>query len=196
MTNMENSDVIQEKQHVRKKLLELRACQDKKSLSEKSHNICKELLKTEQFSKATVIFGYYPIRNEVDVVPVLEAAFSLNKKVALPKCIDRHGNMLFYLINSFDDLIPGAFNIPEPKEGLKEIYPDEGLMLVPGVGFDERCFRLGYGGGYYDRFIGSQKGVSYIAPAYEFQICSIPLEAHDMCTDMVITEKRIIYNRH
>ncbi len=188
-----SSEISQMKQEIRKRFLRLRNEQDKNTALLKSRSICERLMQSQAFLDADIIFGYYPVRGEVDTTPILKESFRLKKRVALPRCLDKKGAMEFYEINSLDDQVPGAYNIPEPKEGLLRANVKEGLMLIPGVAFDLTCARLGYGGGYYDRFIKKSPSVRYVALAYEMQLSDLlPVEAHDEKVDMIVTEKRVI----
>jgi 5-formyltetrahydrofolate cyclo-ligase len=191
------TELLNQKRLIRKQLLETRAALPEEERRMKGSQICARILKLSAFIQADSIFGYIPVRGEVDVTELLQEALRAGKTLALPRCLDRQGHMAFFKIRSFKDLVPGAFHIPEPREGLEEVKPSSGLMLVPGVGFDREAGRLGYGGGYYDRFIGKAAGMQYIAPAYEFQIVdALPMEAHDAHVDLVITENQIIERKY
>jgi 5-formyltetrahydrofolate cyclo-ligase len=101
--------------------------------------------------------------------------------------------MAFYEVHSKNDLVPGPFHIPEPRAGLEPVINLKGLMLVPGVGFDLLGNRLGYGGGYYDRYVGQEQQVITVAPAYELQLQqSIPTQEHDARVRWIVTEQRLI----
>lgn len=181
---------------LRRALLEKRGALDTESARTMSAQICERIQQMPVFDAASVIYGYAPVRGEADVYPLMEEALRRGKRLALPRCLDSHGHMAFFEIHSFGDLRRGVFQIPEPREGLPRLEVTEGLMLVPGVGFDFSCGRLGYGGGYYDRFIGACHAVSYIAPAFALQLVkAVPLEAHDRKVDAVVTERQIIDNR-
>lgn len=195
MKNMENSysDISEQKRVLRGILLAERGKLDQKLAYSRSMRICERIQALPEFEAASVVYGYIPVRGEVDVTPLLETCFKQGKRLALPRCLDTLGHMAFFDIQSFSDLVPGAFHIPEPREGLEPLGVTEGLMLVPGVGFDRTCGRLGYGGGYYDRYISAALDVSYIAPAYAFQIVDLlPVEAHDARVNLIVTEEQII----
>lgn len=195
---MENnhSDISEQKRLLRSTLLARRRKLDQELAYAKSVQICRSIQKLQEFEAASIVYGYIPVRGEADVTLLLEECFKQGKRLALPRCLDSCGHMAFFEIRSFKDLIPGAFHIPEPREGLEPLEVTEGLMLVPGVGFDRTCSRLGYGGGYYDRYTGAVPDVRYIAPAYALQIVDLlPVEAHDARVDMIVTEERIIERR-
>ncbi len=197
MKNMENN-VIAKKAALRKELLKKRSDINEVEAYKKSRKICESIISTEAFKNAEFIFAYMPIRNEVHILPVIEAGFDLRKRIAFPKCLDKKGHMAFFEVSQLSDLSSGAFGIMEPAEGCPMVDVVEksetinGIMLVPGVGFDSTKNRLGYGGGYYDRFIGANKSICYIAPAYELQVVeNIPTEPYDRCVDIIVTENKI-----
>ena len=103
--------------------------------------------------------------------------------------------MDFYLISEYTQLAPGAMNILEPTAYCEKItvFPENTLMIMPGVAFDENLNRVGYGGGYYDRFLDKHPDLNIIAVGYELQLCeSIPTEPTDYRPHMLITEKKIL----
>lgn len=187
------ADVAKEKLKLRKELLEKRNALGDAEGKEKSLAICGRLISLPEYVNAEYIFSYIPVRHEVDIIPILEKAFLMGKRVAVPRCLDKNGHMDFFEIWSFGDLENGAFNIPEPKMSCPKVEVKNGVMLIPGVGFDKQKNRLGYGGGYYDRFIGISEGVCYIAPAYELQVTEmLPVEEHDRKVDKIVTEQQIL----
>ncbi len=191
-----DNDVKARKAELRKELLKIRSAINEVEAYKKSRKICESIINTKEFKDAAYIFAYMPTKNEVSILPVVEAALALGKRVAFPRCLDKNGRMAFFEITSYDDFVSGAFNIKEPKPECPQLdiigESITGIMLVPGVGFDEGKNRLGYGGGYYDRYIGAEKSVCYIAPAYEMQVVeSIPTEPHDRPVDMIVTEKMV-----
>lgn len=101
--------------------------------------------------------------------------------------------MIFYEITSMDDLEPGYFGILEPKEGLAKATGEDGLMIMPGVAFDPFRHRVGYGGGFYDRYLSVHTKHSTAALAFEFQMLEeVPVEPTDLLPDVVITEGQLI----
>ena len=113
-----------------------------------------------------------------------------NKKIALPYCTDKDGNMSFYYINSFDDLITGSFGIREPDiTKCKIAVPDDNtLIIVPGLSFDRFGYRLGYGKGYYDKFLSKHK-IKTIGLCYkECLVEKIDTDKFDYKIDEVITD--------
>jgi 5-formyltetrahydrofolate cyclo-ligase len=136
---------------------------------------------------------YYPVRGEVDLLPLLEELVAnKTKKVLLPK-ITADGEMVAVEVSDLGVLRRGKFGIPEPLGG--RIYKPEkiDLVVVPAVAFDEDCNRLGMGKGFYDRFLSRVKGKK-VGVAYDFQLLpsgGIPTEGHDQKVDLVVTPTKI-----
>lgn len=159
--------------------------------AEKSKAIAKHLLESDLFQNAECIFSYLPIGEEADTMPVLEAAWKLGKKVAVPVC-GRKREMFFFPIGSIMETTIGAYGIREPKEEReKEIFPQKGdLFLVPALLFDKKGFRLGYGGGYYDTYFAAHKVYPKIGYGFSCQIMEedLPREKTDVAVDWIVTE--------
>jgi len=138
------------------------------------------------------IGGYYPSNYEIDDLDILDLLEKKNFKVSLP-IIKKDNQMNFYSWSRNDPLKINKFGIPEPVSS-KILYPD--ILLVPLVAFDSNLNRLGYGGGYYDRYIEKIekiKKVIKIGLAFSFQkISSIPINQYDKKLDFIVTEKEIL----
>jgi len=138
------------------------------------------------------IGGYYPSNYEIDDLNILDLLEKKNFKVSLP-IIKKDNQMNFYSWSRNDPLKINKFGIPEPVSS-KIFYPD--ILLVPLVAYDSSLNRLGYGGGYYDRYIEKIekiKKVTKIGLAFSFQkISSIPINQYDKKLDFIVTEKEIL----
>lgn len=118
------------------------------------NDIVARLMRTYQYKNAETILCYVSTPLEVDTRLLIEKALEDGKKVAVPKCRPETTTMEFYLINGFDDLEKGTFGVLEPIETKCEIYEGtNSICIVPGLCFDLSGYRLGYGKGYYDRFL-------------------------------------------
>lgn len=145
------------------------------------------------FSEAREIYTYVDYNREAGTRRIIETAFETGKNVWVPKVTGK--TMHFYRIESLTELRPGTCGILEPAGDGPMDGGDAGLMLMPGVAFDEKCHRVGYGGGYYDRYLESHPGMRKMALAFEFQILrSVLYEEYDIRPEIVITEKRMIRN--
>ena len=152
--------------------------------------ILERLISLYQYRECRYLFTYVSKGLEVDTRRLIEKALADGKKVAVPKCIEQH-QMDFYFIRSFDDLEEGCFGLLEPKtdicQKVKSYY--RAMCIVPGMSFDFRGCRIGYGGGYYDRFLADFNG-SKIGICYSSCIqWNLPKGIYDTAVDLVVTEK-------
>ena len=142
----------------------------------------------------SVVSGFWPVRGEIDPRPLMRHFANGGAKMALPVVEKPRAPLLFRLWNVTDELIPGVFDIPVPAADKPVVTPD--LMLVPLLAFDSRGYRLGYGGGFYDRTIAalSQRGpLITIGIAFDGQqVDSVPHDGHDRQLDFIATERRIV----
>ncbi len=158
---------------------------------EASESACLRLMASPIFQESKWIYSYISIRSEVDTTCLIRSALASGKHVAVP--VLDGDSMDFREIRSLEDCRPGPFRIPEPaadgqtSSGLQ--YAEQpGLMILPGLAFDLRGNRLGYGGGYYDRYLKRYPGHRIVALAYPFQILeAVPAESHDCLTDYIVT---------
>lgn len=132
---------------------------------------------------------------EVDTYEIIKAYWQLGKRVAVPKCNPKTRTMDFYHITSFSQLETVYMDLQEPiPEKTTYVSPEEiDLMIVPGIVFDQLGYRIGYGGGYYDRYLTNYNGHK-ISLAFHLQIVEeLPKESHDIPVDFIITEKALIH---
>lgn len=158
--------------------------------------VAVRLFCTESFKEAETVFVYVSFRDEVDTHGIIEKAWEDGKKVACPR-VTKQG-MVFHLTTSWQDFERGYMGILEPNAALPVAVPEPGkrqLMIMPGLAFDGACRRLGYGGGYYDRYLETRRGmIPTAALAYTEQLFEkLPAAEWDFRPDMVITEEGIIY---
>lgn len=156
------------------------------------------LLESQAFGRADRLMVYLPFRGEVPTQRIIERALAEGKTVTAPATLKDERRLLpLRLTGRLDELRRGAYGILEPEPSVCEPVPPEklDLVVVPGVVFDLEGGRLGYGGGYYDRFLALEaRGALKAALAYEVQVSPdpLPLDAYDTRMDLVITERRII----
>ena len=148
----------------------------------------------ETYKKAELLLFYVSYRSEADTIQLIKEALAEGREVAVPKVIGK--DMIFYRITEFTQLIEGYKGILEPDSALAEevtVFPKSTLLFVPGCAFDESGGRMGYGGGFYDRFTEKYPEMRKVALAYEEQLVeAVPREAHDKSVDIIVTEKRIV----
>ena len=146
-----------------------------------------------QFRTAKTLLFYFPLAHEIDLLPVFNHARELGIACALPRCGDQKGDMDFYYVDSLaDQTVKGKFGIYEPRRGTKKVTDlSDALVFVPAFAYDRDGFRLGYGGGYYDRFLATYKVFSVGVTFEEFLSDSLPREAYDFPVDCLVTERDI-----
>ncbi len=177
------------KSEIRKRILKIR----KKNFSNKTQinfSSIKKILNQNKYNKKN-IGGYFAYNYEMDIMPVLEKFEELNYSISLPK-IGKKTEMNFFEWSNKDPLLINKFGIPEPVS-IKKKYPD--ILLVPIVAYDKNYNRIGYGGGFYDRYIEKikkLKKVITIGFAYSFQkVKKVPTDKYDVKLDFIINEKKI-----
>lgn len=178
------------KSKLRDKVLKLRKSKSKKTININPRNIYSYLKKKNYNLK--IMGGYYPANYEIDDLEILNYFFKRGSMISLPK-IKKKSQMEFYKWHKNDPLLINKYGIPEP-EITNRVYPD--ILFIPLVAFDNELNRLGYGGGFYDRYIqkiSKIKNVLKVGLAFSFQkIKIIPTNVHDKKLDIIITEKDII----
>ena len=180
------------KKEIRAEVKKRRREADEETLHEKSLQILERFRQLSAYKDASLLLAYVAAQREVETRLLMRCAWDDGKKVAVPR-VDGDGIMHFYYLRSLKDLEPGAFGIMEPRADCRICEPEEGLLLMPGVAFDEQGHRVGYGGGYYDRYLEKHPHLIHIALAFEFQIFpEVPSEKHDICPDLIVTENRIL----
>ena len=178
-----------EKTSLREFLLEKRDGTSFDLMKIASKSILKKLKKIESFRNAQKIGAYYPIGSEILTQDIMQEALSEGKEVFLPKVVGK--NMEFRKIENFSNLENGSFDIMEPRN---ECPVDNNLdvILVPTVGISPTGVRLGYGHGFYDRFLAENK-IETISLTLEKQIIkNIPRSNHDVIINWIVTEDRVI----
>ena len=182
---------MEEKKDIRKKIFaERKKCTDSQ-VEQWSRIITQKVTELEVFDKAERILAYADYNHEVMTGYIVEEAWKRGKEVAVPKVSGK--DMVFYRLTDFSQLEPGYYGIPEPARG-EAVDWEKGLMIMPGVAFDRDNHRVGYGGGFYDRFLEKHPELDTVAVAFDFQILSqVPTEPTDLFPDIIVTEKETLY---
>lgn len=207
---------LSDKKAFRDNAKRIRAAIPEAGADEKNLKIKGILMNIPEYIQADIVLVYASAKDEADTYDIIKEALLTGKKVAVPKVI-RRGIMEFYYISSLSELTAGYYDIPEPvtedifepevvlknaDESGNNISGQKVLMLVPGLAFDKEMHRMGYGGGFYDRYIerlnesGNRGcGITIAAICFEEQIYeAVPYEVHDRLMDMIITDAGIIKN--
>lgn len=181
------------KKDIRRQILEKRSEITNREWKERSHKIFERVVEHPFFLQANAIYCYVDYSNEVETRNIISHAWKHGKKVAVPKVMGDHMN--FFYIHDFSDLQRGYKGILEPKEC--HLVKDENVLIImPGAAFDRNCNRIGYGKGFYDKYLNSHPYMKTIALAFEIQIVdSIPTDSHDICPNIIITEEKIYDGR-
>lgn len=175
---------------VRKEIKALRDSLDMEQVINWSDNICKKLLEHNSYKKASNICIYVSKGNEVKTNHIMNQAIADGKNVYAPKVFNKE--MHFIMIEGIEDLKPGSFGILEPHSDIFK-DPQDGLIVMPGVAFDKCRNRIGFGGGYYDRYLSDKPMLYKIALAYNCQVVDhIVAEATDIKPDIIVTETGVI----
>lgn len=186
--------IKKEKIELRNKILSLRNALDLNYKIELDEKIYNNLFNDELFIKAKDIFIYIGFGTEIDTKPIIKRALNENKNVYIPKIYKDDKFMKAIRLNSFDDLKENSMGILEPVEDNECIDKNDiDLIIVPGVVFDEKGNRIGYGGGYYDRYLAEiQSKNNKLVLAYEFQVLDCIIEEdHDIKVNYIFTEEKI-----
>jgi 5-formyltetrahydrofolate cyclo-ligase len=188
-------DIQSIKNSIRKDIQDNRDSLDKRSRQEKSVLIAGRLMGLDKYRDSSNVLAYYPFRSEIDTRMIIKDALGCGKEVALPR-VGKEGLDLYYIKDLSKDLEPGSYDIMEPiPSRCRPAEPHKmDMVIVPGVGFDRKHNRLGYGGGFYDRLLaGIPRSVPRIALAFDLQVLDeIPVSGHDLKIDILITESRTI----
>ena len=192
--DVSTESLFQQKTTIRNEILEKRKSQDPQVNAAQSRSITGTLIGRKEFQTANRILIYLSKDGEVDTDHLLGRAFELGKRVCVP-VVDRGNDELRIseLPGPEIGFLLGAFGVREPAEGdLNFVTPDKiDLVVVPGLAFDRRGGRIGYGKGYYDRLLSRLSSqVPRIALAFEFQVLdTVPQDENDIQVDTIITEK-------
>lgn len=182
---------------LRKQYLEKRSNLPISEVEEKSNNIINNLFDLDIYKNSSFIMSYVAFRKEVQTENLIKHSLNIQKRIGVPITVPETKKLIVSEINDYDvELSPGHFNILTPKkEYIRETPPTLiDLVVVPGAVFDKNGYRVGYGGGYYDRFLKTlnEKAIS-IGLAYDFQLVhSVPRSKYDLPVDYILTEKQFI----
>ena len=183
------------KRIIRKNIQKARESQDYHFRLSASLIITDKLMGLDYYKASKEILAYYPFRSEIDTAIIIRKALKQKKKVILPKVNGKKLD-LYYIEDLKNDLGPGIFDImePIPSKCTTASYENIDIILVPGVGFDRGFNRLGHGGGFYDKLLEKLPAKTpRIALAFNVQLIEdIPVMAHDLKVDIIITEKEIL----
>lgn len=185
--------VKEKKKNLRKDIIAKRNKLSQTEISEKSKIIYEKFFSLEKVKKAQKFFIYYSIKSEVDTKSIINRLLAQNKTVTLPRIKNSNSEMFLHKINSLNDLSNNGLSFLQPDKNLPVIpAKDIEIAVIPGIAFDKLKWRLGWGGGYYDKFLSESHSFS-IGLSFDLQVVDeLPTELHDQQLDLIITETLLI----
>ena len=173
------------KQELRRMIREKKRAMTTQEIEAKSAELGRLFRETEAYRAAKTIYGYLPYNQEVRTVAMLEQAMRDGKRVAVPKCYS--DEMRFIFMDDLSNVEKGYANIPEPIADEPVADDPTALVLMPGLAFDREGHRIGYGGGFYDKFLAAEPGHPTLALCYDFQMMAhLETEEYDIPVDTVL----------
>lgn len=173
------------KQELRRAIRERKRAMTEAEIRSRSEILAEKFAASDAYQAARTIYGYLPYNQEVRTVPMLQRALDDGKKVAVPKVYG--DNMKFIYLDDLTQVAKGYAGIPEPIADAPVAQDETALVLMPGLAFDRQGHRIGYGGGFYDKFLAREPHHPTLALCYEFQMQeTLPTEEFDIPVDTVI----------
>jgi 5-formyltetrahydrofolate cyclo-ligase len=189
----DRSDIATRKKALRRRILAARDAVDAGLRRTWSEAIAVRLMARPELERAKTVHLFAGFGSEVDTLPIVRKLLDTGRRPVLPVVIRESWTLEHAAVSKVEDLLPGFKGILEPSKGCPRVDPGAlDLVLVPGVAFDRRCGRLGYGGGFYDRFLAACRAPR-IALVFSLQIVDgVPCDAEDLPVDLVVTEEEEI----
>ena len=173
------------KQELRRAIRERKRAMTEEEIVERSNALAEKFYNSPAYQAASTIYGYLPYNQEVRTVPMLQRALDEGKRVAVPKVYGEE--MRFIYLEDLTQVSKGYAGIPEPIADAPVAEDQQALVLMPGLAFDPQGHRIGYGGGFYDRFLAQEPNHPTLALCYEFQMqAHLDTEEFDIPVDTVL----------
>ena len=186
---------VLEKQRLREEHLAAREALSEQERSVLDNRITQKLLATSEYAEATTVLTYVSVSSEVSTRMFIECALRDGKTVAVPRCLPGHC-LEFVAIASLEQLVAAPFNLLEPAKELPAVTEDQknnSICIVPALLVDTKGYRLGYGAGFYDRFLSTYPGKKIcLACQQSLSRTTLPHTAFDVAVDVVITESEVL----
>ena len=174
-----------DKKELRRTIRERKRAMTEEEIVSRSEALGRLFAQSDAYKAAKTIYGYLPYNQEVRTVPMLEQALKDGKRVAVPKVYG--DEMKFLYLDDLSQVEKGYAGIPEPIADGPVADDDTALVLMPGLAFDPAGHRIGYGGGFYDKFLAAEPNHPTLALCYEFQMLpELHTEEHDIPVDTVL----------
>ena len=185
----------EQKQELRRDLLKKREGIAREAKEKMDNRILALFTSLISYRYSDTLLLYYPTKGEVDTRPLIKKALKAGKRVALPVCLDTESVMEYYFIRSENDLETGKYGIPAPKKNCEKFDKDDEhkgmIIVVPALAFDKEGYRLGYGKGYYDRYINEISATSIGLVYSDFVMDKLPRGRFDISVDLLVSEKGV-----
>lgn len=192
-TEYRELSLAEAKQICRRRYREQRRSIDSDTRILLDRSLCENTIALPSFREADTVLAFYPVSGEPNILPILERAAQMGKKLAFPVCDPRNATMTFRLA-SIAELSPSTYGIPEPPQNAPVVTDFSNCFcIVPGIVFDQNGFRIGYGKGYYDRFLEHFRGVTAGLVYHELLVDSLPHEPTDINVSIIITERGVLF---
>jgi len=174
-----------DKQALRRAIRAKKRAMTEEEILSRSQKLAQLLYRSPAYRSARTIYGYLPYNQEVRTVPMLEQALREGKRVAVPKVYGKE--MKFLYLEDFSQVAKGYAGIPEPIADGPIARDETALVLMPGLAFDREGRRIGYGGGFYDKFLAAEPNHPTLALCYDFQLLpALETDEHDIPVDFVL----------
>lgn len=186
-----------DKQTLRYQQLKIRNAMSSEEVQIKSNSICMQLLQSKEYKEARSLFVYYPLRNEINILPFVKQGFKDQKRICFPVVVSKH-KMKFLEVKDLDHFAKSKFKVLEPTCGVQRLPDEHSMIIIPGLAYDDINYRIGYGGGFYDNFITYVKDFLTLETAknnlfgvfYKWQkVERLPIDCNDERLDCIITEQ-------
>ena len=173
------------KQELRKAIRTRKRAMTEEEIERRSRSLCQKFLESDAYRACRTLYGYLPYNQEVRTLPILAQALADGKQVAVPKVYG--DDMKFIVLTDLSQVSKGYAGIPEPIADAPVAEDETALVLMPGLAFDPQGHRIGYGGGFYDKFLSREPNHPTLALCYEFQMVEhLETEEFDIPVDTVI----------
>ncbi len=197
---MYNSDrpanpIRDKKNAIRAEYKEIRRTMEKDVRAERDRRICEYAVGLVSFRYAEYVLLYASMDEEIDIDAVAKIALERGKKIAFPRCHKETHTMTYHIVESLDELVPDSYGIREPSPDLPVYDPENdigsAICFVPGLVYDKSGYRVGYGKGFYDRFLSSFKGSSVGVVYSDHILPTVPKGRFDMKVNILLSEKGV-----
>ncbi len=195
MNNHAIHPLKERKDRLRSQYKKLRAEISAEARAARDESICQSALALVSFRYADIVLLYAPMEQEINILPIAEAALKKGKKIAFPRCDAASRTMQYHFVQSLSDLTVSTYGIREPDAALpiydQSVHTDSAVCFIPGLVYDQHGYRLGYGKGFYDRYLSGFHGCRIGVIYSDCIIPEVPRGRYDIRADILLTEKNV-----